>query len=217
MARVATGVVRSVNVSPVRTIDVSGEAVPTGILKMPVAGRVALGGVNLEGDEQADRSVHGGPDRAVYAYANEDYAWWSERLRRELAPGTFGENLTLHGVDVSGALIGERWRVGSTVLAVTSPRVPCFKLAHVMNDPGFVKAFAQALRPGAYLRVIEEGAIGAGDAAVVTDRPSHGVTIAVMTRIFLFERSRAHELLEAPELPDGWREWALERKHSGSS
>jgi len=201
-------------VSNVRTIDVNGQAVPTGILKMPAAGRVALRGVNLEGDDQADRTVHGGPDRAVYAYAHEDYVWWSERLQREVAPGTFGENLTLQGIDVSGALIGERWRVGSTLLAVTSPRVPCFKLARVMNDPGFVKAFAQSLRPGAYLRVIEEGEIGAGDAAVVTHRPGHGLTIAAMTRIYLFERSRAHELLEAPELPADWRDWAIERQHA---
>lgn len=201
------------NVSPVRTIEVGGEPVPTGILKVPVAGSVALRGVNLAGDEQADRSVHGGPDRAVYAYAAEDYAWWSERLGRDLPPGTFGENLTLSGVDVTGARIGEQWRVGSTLLAVTSPRVPCFKLAHVMNDNNFIKVFAKELRPGAYLRVIEEGSIAAGDAVQVVARPGHDLSIAEMTRIYLFDRRRVNEMLAAPELPDSWREWAIEHGH----
>jgi MOSC domain-containing protein YiiM len=204
------GTVVSVNVSPVKTIDVRGDRVPTGILKVPVAGAVALRGVNLAGDDQADRNAHGGPDRAVYAYAAEDYDWWNAELGRTLAPGTFGENLTLRGIDVSGARIGERWQVGTTLLEVTSPRVPCFKLAHVMGDPQFVRAFAQALRPGAYLRVIEEGEIGAGNPADVVARPDHDLTIAEMTRIYFFERERVGEMLVAPALPEGWRTWAEE-------
>jgi MOSC domain-containing protein YiiM len=207
---VTTGAVRSVNVSSVRTVDIDGTPVATGILKMPVTGRVPLRGVNLAGDDQGDRNAHGGPDRAVYAYAAEDYVWWGERLGRVLAPGTFGENLTLTGIDVSGAKIGERWRIGSTLLQVTSPRVPCFKLAHVMNDKGFVRTFAQALRPGAYLRVVEEGDIAAGDAATVAARPSHDLSIVEMTRLYLFDRSHVHEMLVAPELPDSWRAWAIE-------
>jgi MOSC domain-containing protein YiiM len=208
---ISTGVVRSVNVSPVRTIVVDGEAVATGILKVAVAGCVSLRGVNLAGDDQADRNAHGGPDRAVYAYAAEDYTWWSERLGRELAPGTFGENLTLAGIDVTNAKIGEQWRVGSTLLQVTSPRVPCFKLAHVMNDKSFVRAFAQALRPGAYLRVIEEGDIGAGDPVDVVGLPAHDLSVAEMTRLFLFDRQHARKMLVAPELSESWRTWAAER------
>jgi MOSC domain-containing protein YiiM len=212
MKQSPSGFVRSVNVSPVRIMRIGGQPVPTGILKMPVDGRIAVRGVNLAGDEQGDRSVHGGPDRALYAYASDDYAWWSEQLGRELAPGTFGENLTLDGVDVTGAKIGERWRIGSATLQVTSMRVPCFKLAAVMDDPGFIKAFAHALRPGAYLSIIEEGELAAGDAVTILSRPSHDVTIGEMTRLYLFDRSNAAKMLDAPELPESWREWAAEQQ-----
>lgn len=203
------GTVRAVNVSAIRSIDIGGKAVTTGILKVPVTGRVPVRGVNLAGDDQADRNAHGGPEQAVYAYAAEDYDWWSEQLRRSLPPGTFGENLTLGGIDVSGARIGERWRVGSTLLGVTSPRVPCFKLAHVMNDPHFIRAFAQALRPGAYLRIIEEGDIAASDTVEVVWRPDHALTVADMVRIRFFDQKRAGDMFVAPELPSSWHAWAI--------
>ena len=206
----ATGIVRSVNVSGVCSVEIDGHAVTTGIFKVPVVGRVPLRGVNLRGDDQADRNAHGGTDRALYAYAAEDYDWWAGELSRTLTAGTFGENLTLRGVDVSGARIGERWRVGSTLLDVTSPRVPCFKLAHVMTDPGFVRSFARALRPGAYLRVLEEGAIAVGDVVEVVDRPNHKLTTAEMARIFFFDRKRVRDMLVAADLPDSWRDWAME-------
>jgi MOSC domain-containing protein YiiM len=207
-----TGIVRSVNVSAVRTMQIGGEPVPTGIWKTPVHGRVSVQGVNLAGDEQGDRRVHGGPDRALYAYAYEDYSWWSEQLGRALAPGTFGENLTIEGVDVTGAKIGERWRIGTATLQVTAMRVPCFKLAAVMDDPGFVKAFAHALRPGAYLRIIEEGELGAGDAVNILSRPNHDLTIGEMTRLYFFDRTNAGKMLDAPELSQSWRVWALEQR-----
>ena len=114
----------SVNVGAVRQVELAGRPRTTAIWKLPVPGRVAVRGVNLVGDEQADRRVHGGPDKAVYAYAREDYAWWERQLGRPLEPGTFGENLTTEGIQVTGALVGERWRLGSVVLQVTSPRVP---------------------------------------------------------------------------------------------
>jgi MOSC domain-containing protein YiiM len=207
---IATGIVASVNVSAIRTIEIDGAEVTTGIFKLPVAGRVPLHGVNLAGDDQADRNAHGGPDQAVYAYAAEDYEWWSAEPGRVLAPGTFGENLTLRGIDVSGARIGERWRIGSTLLQVTAPRVPCFKLAHVMNDPRFVRDFARALLPGAYLRILEEGDIACGDSVEIVGRPSHELTIADMARIYFFERKRVRDMLVAPELTDSWRAWATE-------
>lgn len=204
-----SGSIVSVNVSAVRTRAYQGRDVTTGIFKVPVPGRIAMRGVNLAGDDQADRANHGGPDRAVYAYAREDYAWWEARLGRPLKAGTFGENLTVSGIDVGGALIGERWRVGTTLLAVTSPRVPCYKLAMAMGDPAFVREFAQAGRPGAYLSIVNEGDVAASDVVEVVSRPSHALTLEAMFRIFLFERSRLRELL-VPELPATWRDWVLE-------
>jgi MOSC domain-containing protein YiiM len=207
------GLVESVNVSGVKAVAQRNTTVTTGIFKVPVAGRVPLRGVNLRGDDQADRSVHGGPERAVYAYAGEDYDWWEQQLSRVLRPGLFGENLTVRGIDISAMLIGEEFRIGTTVLRATSPRVPCYKLAMAMDDPAFIKQFAQALRPGAYFAVVEEGDIAAGDPVELVRRPSHDLTIAEMARIFLFERDRLRDLLRAPELPDSWREWVIE--HSG--
>ncbi len=197
----------SVNVSTTRTIEYNGKLVETGIFKEPVAGRVALHGVNLVGDDQADRTVHGGPEQVVYAYSVEDYEWWQPLVEASLAPGKFGENLTTRGIDVSGALVGERWRVGSTVLQVTGPRVPCSKLAMTMEDPQFIKKFAQALRPGAYFSVVSEGDIAAGDSIEIIVRPHHHLTVAEMAKIFLFERSRLRELLVVPELTNDWRNW----------
>jgi MOSC domain-containing protein YiiM len=206
-----SGKVVSVNVSLALSVERSGEIVRTGIFKQPIVGRVPLRGVNLRGDEQADRSVHGGPDRAVYAYASEDYEWWRGDLGRDLSPGKFGDNLTTGGVDVSGALVGERWRVGSAILQVTSPRVPCYKLALALEDPHFIRKFAQALRPGAYLSVVEEGDFGTGDPIEIIAQPSHRLSIAEMARIYLFERSRLADMLEVPELPGSWRDWVMEK------
>lgn len=196
----------SVNVGSVRTVQYGGKTIATGIFKTPVNGRVDVQGVNLRGDDQADRSVHGGETRAVYAYATEDYAWWELQLGRALPPGQFGENITTTGIDVNAAMIGERWRVGSALLQITAPRVPCYKLAMKMDDPRFIKRFARALRPGPYLSIIESGNVEEGDCIEVVSRPSHELTIAKMAQIFLFERDRLPELL-VPELPLSWREW----------
>jgi len=198
-----------VNVSEARTVEYRGEIVTTGIFKTPVKGRIPISGVNLRGDDQADRQNHGGKTRAAYAYAQEDYAWWEQALSRVLPPGKFGENLTLRGIDVTRALVGERWRVGTAELQVTSPRVPCYKLAMTMDDPAFVKRFAQALRPGAYLSILNEGHVAAGDPVEVLWRPSHKLTLEEMARIYLFQPSRAGEML-VPELPEDWRAWALQ-------
>ena len=202
----------SVNVGAVRTVERGGTPIATGIFKEAVTGRVRLRGVNLDGDDQADRAVHGGPDRAAYAYAAEDYDWWAGELGKACAPGTFGENLTTHGIDVSGALIGERWRVGSAVVRVTSPRVPCYKLAMKMDDPQFVRRFAAALRPGAYLAIAQEGDVAAGDGVELVHRPAHALTLAEMTRIYFFERDRIGELIDIEDLPAAWRDWA--RQHA---
>jgi MOSC domain-containing protein YiiM len=155
-----------VNVGLPRTVEWRGRAVTTAIWKEPVDGRVALRRVNLVGDDQADRRVHGGIDKAVYAYASEDYEWWAPRTG-PLAPGTFGENLTTVGIDVTGSRIGDRWHIGPAVLEVAQPRSPCFKLGIRMGDDAFPVRFAAARRPGAYLRVIVEGDVAAGDAIAV--------------------------------------------------
>jgi MOSC domain-containing protein YiiM len=197
----------SVNAGQVRTVVYGGGIVTTGIWKEPVDGRVAVGGVNVEGDDQADRTVHGGIDKAVYSYASEDYAWWSSELGRELGPGTFGENLTVEGVDVLEAVIGQRWRVGSAGLEVSEPRFPCFKLGIRMADPRFLKRFASARRPGTYLRIAEEGEIGAGDTIEVLSTPDHGVTIGRFNEAYLGDRTGLQDLLRADQLSDSWREW----------
>ena len=203
------GSIVSVNVGAPRTVEYGNKQVTTGIFKTPVNRRLAVRGVNVEGDDQADRSVHGGPDRAIYAYATEDYAWWQAELGRDLPPGQFGENLTTHGIPVNDALIGERWRTGTALLQVTTPRIPCYKLAMKMDDPHFIKRFGAALRPGTYLAIIEEGTVAQGDPIEVVSRPSHQISVAEMARIYLFERDRLQELL-VPELPDEWRDWILQ-------
>ena len=205
--------VRSVNVGLPRQIGVSrhGHPIMSAINKAPVARRLTVHGVNLDGDDQADRRVHGGPDKAVYAYAREDTDWWSDELERELSPGAFGENLTTDGVDVSGAVIGERWRIGSTELEVCQPRLPCFKLGLAFGDPGMLRRFARAGRPGAYLRIVTEGELGAGDAIEIRARPDHGITVATVARAIVSDDELLAVAARAPALPADLAEWMLER------
>jgi MOSC domain-containing protein YiiM len=203
----SSGAVESVNVGAVQALQVEGRSVRTAIWKSPVEGRVALRGVNLAGDDQADRTVHGGPDKAVYAYAREDYDWWSAALGRSLEPGTFGENLTVAGLDLNAAVIGERWAAGTALLEVSEPRFPCFKLGVRMGDPRFLRRFAQAGRPGTYLRIVSEGDVGAGDPIEVASRPEHGVTIGKFANAFLADRKQLPDLLAAEQLSDDWRSW----------
>jgi len=209
-----SGRVITVNVGRVREIEWLGQKWTTAIWKSRIAGRVALKGVNLVGDDQADREVHGGSDKAVYAYAREDHAWWELQLGRPLEPGSFGENLTLEGVQVTDAVVGEQWEVGSALLEVAQPRIPCFKLGARMNDPDFPRRFADAGRPGAYLRVVHEGDVGAKDAVRVVHRPAHGLTVADVSRVYHHHGHAGVEgLLTAPELAQGWQVWAQKVVH----
>ncbi len=202
----------SVNVGRPQPVGLRrGRTVRSAIGKVPVDGRLRVAGVNVEGDDQADRRVHGGPDKAVYAYAAEDTAWWARELDRELGPGAFGENLTVEGVDVSGAVIGERWRLGTVELEVCQPRFPCFKLGLRFGDPQMLKRFTQAERPGAYLRIVREGEIGAGDTIEVHDRPAHGVTIAVVARAVMIDPALLLPAADAPALPGDLADWMRER------
>jgi MOSC domain-containing protein YiiM len=197
----------SVNVGAVREVRWREEIVTTAIWKHPVAGRVAIRGVNLDGDDQADREVHGGKDKAVYAYAREDYDAWREGHGVEVVPGLFGENLTVEGLDLVHALVGERWEVGTTLLEVAQPRLPCFKLGIRMNDARFPRRFQAEGRMGAYLRIIREGDVGAGDSITVVARPDHGVTLADMVAA-LHDRSKADTLARVRDLPAFWRRFA---------
>ena len=192
----------SVNVGLPKEVDTGRRIVETAIWKAPVEGRVKVRHDNLEGDRQADLTVHGGPDKAVYAYAIEETRIWEDELGRELGAGAFGENLTTEGVDVSGAVLGERWRIGSTLLEVVQPRLPCFKLGLKMGDPTFLKRFALASRPGAYLKILEEGEFGAGDRVEVdlAGRPDHGVSVRLVSDAMLVDHSLIPRAREAPQL-----------------
>lgn len=183
----------------------------TGIDKRPVEGpvevrapgpRSARAGSGIAGDPILDRGHHGGDDQAVYAYAREDLDTWAAELGRELPGGVFGENLTTIGVDVTGALIGERWRVGPEVLLeVSLPRIPCSTFAHWMDDRGWVKRFTEVGKPGAYLRVLRPGQIRAGDSVEVVERPDHDVTIGLAFRAMTLEPDLLPRLLVADALP----------------
>ena len=214
------GRVLSANVGRVRAFEFNGRQVQSAIWKSPVVGRVAARGVNLEGDDQADRRAHGGPDKAIYAYAVEDVRWWERELGRSLQPGNFGENLTTEGIGVNEALIGERWEVGTTLLEVSEPRVPCWRLGVRMDDKSFIRRFTEALRPGAYLRIIVEGFVGAGDGIRVVERPDHGMSIRDVFRIYSRDREEAERLLAIPGISESWKAWAkslLRRAGSGAT
>jgi len=202
------GMVLSVNVGGIREFDYEGRRARSAIWKFPASGRVKLRGVNFEGDDQADRDAHGGPDKAVYAYALEDQGWWAGKIGRPLAYGEVGENLTTEGIDVTNALVGERWEVGTTMLEVSEPRIPCWRLGVRMGDPHFPRWFTKAGRPGAYLRIIAEGDIGTGDAIRVVSRPDHQLSIADVFRIFVRDRHEAARLLPVPQVSDAWKAWA---------
>ncbi|MEP6753726.1 MAG: MOSC domain-containing protein [Candidatus Dormiibacterota bacterium] len=188
----------------------------TAIFKAPASGRVAIRGVNLEGDDQADRSVHGGRDKAVYAYSAADYAWWGASLGSEPAPGTFGENVTVAMVGALGdAIVGERWLVGTSQLEVCQPRLPCYKLGMRMGDPMFVKRFAAAGRPGSYLRIVQPGDVGSGDLITLLHRPDHKVSVGLVGRALLGNHDLAAQLAVADALPEWLMEWVQDRLSDG--
>jgi MOSC domain-containing protein YiiM len=206
------GRVLSVNVGGVREFEYNGRPAKSAIWKSPVSGRIAVRGVNLEGDTQADRAAHGGPDKAVYAYAIEDVRWWENYIGRPLSYGAFGENLTTEGIDVNNALVGERWQIGTVVLEVSEPRVPCWRLGVRMNDKLFPRYFTEALRPGSYLRIVVEGDLAAEDEIRVLDRPGHNLTIRDVFRIYTRDHDEIERLLEVPQMSESWRRWALRHR-----
>lgn len=208
-----------VNVGHPTTTVWKGREVTSSIRKSPHSGAVAVSGVNLAGDDQADRRVHGGRFKAVYAYAVEDYTWWRSELGVTLEWGRFGENLTVAGIDLTGSVIGTRWRVGTATLAVTAARFPCFKLGMAMDDAGFVATFGAARRPGAYLEIVAEGTLEAGDAVEVGPVPAHGVTVGDMVDAYGGDRDAVDRLTDVEELDPEWRAWARRRlaRNGGTS
>lgn len=192
----------------------------SGIGKRPVAkpvqvaapGAKGVGGSGLIGDDVCDRRHHGGDDQAVYAYAREDLDEWSRRLARRVGAGLFGENLTTTGVEVTGALIGERWQIGSAVvLEVCGPRIPCRTFAGTMGERGWVKTFVARAAPGAYLRVVKPGAIQVGDPITVVHRPDHDVSVGLTFRALTTDADLLPALLAAPALPEETKAVARQR------
>jgi MOSC domain-containing protein YiiM len=201
------GQVISVNVGQPADVPWAKTLGRTAIDKRPVTSRVAVGRLGVAGDVQVDKRHHGGPEQAVYAYAREDLDWWAARLGDgELRNGIFGENLTLRGVDPNGALLGERWRVGSALLEVTGPRVPCGVFRAWMDRPGWVGRFTRAERTGAYLRVLEEGDVAAGDPTVIEHRPERGtsVTVTEAFRAFHGDQDLMRRILALPGHSARW-------------
>ena len=200
----------SVNVSRVKEVPYQGKTVTTGIFKEPLADRVMVRRLNIDGDEQGDRRVHGGFDMAVYAYPIEHYAYWQEELGRDSFPhGQFGENLTVQGLIEGRVRVGDVYRIGGALLQVTQPRIPCYKLAIRMGEGAeFPARFQQSGRPGFYLRVLEEGEIGAGDEIELIDHDEDSVTIAEFIRVYLHEAHDPQSLkrvLASRDLGEAWR------------
>ena len=190
-----TGRVEAVCVSGDDLLPLPGKRPATsGIRKHPVPGRVAVLAETLDGDRQGNRQHHGGEGQAVYAYAQDDADWWSAELDRELPPGSFGENLRTTGLDLTGAVLGERWAVGTALLEVTGPRIPCANFARFWDVPDLVKRFTAHGASGAYLRVLQTGELGAGDAVEVVHRPDHGVTAGLFFRALTTQRSKLVEV-----------------------
>jgi MOSC domain-containing protein YiiM len=190
-----TGRVEAVCVSGAGLLPLPGRRPGrSGIDKRPVTGRVAVRELGLDGDVQVNRKYHGGEGQAVYAYAQEDADWWAAELDRELPPGRFGENLRTAGVDLTGALLGEQWRIGTALFEVTAPRIPCANFERFWGVPQLVKRFTAFGATGAYLRVLETGEVGAGNAVQIVHRPDHGVTTGRTFRALTTQPYRLPEL-----------------------
>ncbi len=182
----------------------------TSIFKDPVEGRVMLRALNIDGDEQSDLDAHGGFERAAYVYSIESYRYWADTLGRDdfAALSQFGENLTVEGMADDEVCVGDTFRFGDAVVQITQPRVPCFKLGIRIGIPNFQVRFAEALRTGFYLRVVEEGEIGAGDAIDRLERDPVGMTVADMMRLLYFEPDNlddARRALRIEAMSPGWR------------
>jgi MOSC domain-containing protein YiiM len=200
----------SVNVAEPIEIEIRGQSVATGIFKRPVSGRVRVKTLNLDGDRQADLKVHGGPDKAVYAYPSEHYALWQRELRRDLSEwGAFGENLTVEGCIEETISVGDQIGIGTAIFQVTQPRLPCFKLAAKFQRDDIIKRMLDSRRTGFYLRVLQEGWIQSGDSLLVLESDAAHLTIREITDLYLNKnpnRSSIERILSVQALAQSWRE-----------
>ncbi len=198
----------SVNVGKVQPILHGKPSGKTGIYKMPSTEPVLVTPLGLEGDAIVDTANHGGLDQAVYVFTQPDYTWWSEHIGRPLAPGTFGENLTISDLESATLRIGDRLRVGAILLEITSPRIPCVTIAARMEDPQFVKKFRYAEKPGVYCRVIETGHVAAHDPVELLPFEGPAVTVLELFRAFYKKRLTEDELRRFLAVPIHYKERA---------
>ena len=201
--------VLSVNIAKrIHTGEWTGSEGRTGIDKEPVSGPVELKDNCVAGDSVIDRKAHGGYDKAVYAYSIEDAKWWEGVIGRELRNGSFGENLTVQGIELNSSLIGERWSVGSCILEVSEPRIPCRVFAGFWDRPTLIKEFTDARRSGTYLRIIEEGKVSAGDEIKVISEPDHEISVLDIFEAKAGNREKIQEIIKVRELSEKYLEWA---------
>ncbi len=204
----------SLNIARPRLALYKGASINTGIFKKPVSGRVALRTLNLDGDRQADLAVHGGPYKAVYAYPSEHYEYWRAELPgTDLPWGMFGENFTTEGLG-ENVHVGDRFRIGSAILMVRQPRMPCYKLAAKVQREDIIERFLRSGRSGFYFSVEHEGEVGVGDSFELISRIHDGITIAEMNRLFFrekYDRELLQKAVATATLPENWREYFLPR------
>jgi MOSC domain-containing protein YiiM len=205
----------SVNVGLPREVTWKGKTVSTGIFKEPVSKRVMVRSLNLDGDRQADLTVHGGADKAVYVYPFEHYDYWRSELPDiELPPGIFGENFTITGLREEEVNIGDRFDIGTVKLMVTQPRLPCYKLGIRFGRPDMVKRFLASRRTGFYFRVLQEGEVGAGDTLELVSRDDNNITVADITQLYTREKNNPellHQATQLEALPASWRDYFQEQ------
>ena len=205
----------SVNVGQPREVVWKGRTVSTGIFKEPITGKVAVRRLNLDGDRQADLTVHGGPEKAIYVYPAEYYrSWHAELPEMDLPWGMFGENLTIQGLQDNKVNIGDEFRIGSARVVVTQPRMPCYKLGLKFKRDDILKRFLVSDRSGFYLAVLEEGEVEAGDPITLLKRDEHNVTVTDIVHLYTYDKNNQVALQRAilvPALPQGWRDYFSER------
>jgi len=205
----------SLNVGLPRLVLRNGEPVSTGIFKEPIAGRVMMRTLNLDGDRRADLSVHGGPSKAVYVYPAEHYEFWKREFpEMDLPWGMFGENFTTEGLLETEIKIGDNFGISAAEVMVTEPRMPCYKLALRFGRADIIKRFLQSERTGSYLAVLKEGEVGAGDEFELMDRDAHDVRVSDITRLYTGEKHDAELLRRAigvEALPESWRGYFQDR------
>jgi MOSC domain-containing protein YiiM len=207
----------SVNVGLPREVTWKGKTVSTGIFKQPISDRVMVRSLNLDGDGQADLTVHGGSDKAVYVYPFEHYDYWRGELpQTELPLGIFGENFTTTGLTEADVNIGDRFGIGSVKLMVTQPRMPCYKLGIRFGRPDMVKRFLTSRRTGFYFRVLKEGEVGVGDTLELVSRDDNNITVADITQLYTHEQTSPellHRAAQLAALPESWRDYFQQQSH----